>query len=334
MLFMERMCFMRFLQLRHFGMGLILFMGLANRSDGFGSKPTSPVPPSCGVPGSQVFTTPNPVRKVRLKSLSSQAFHLPNGQSIDFASDINLIFQSAVTAGAAFAPTDQSTSEDCGFWIEIRGGVSTFVLNAFEAGLSFGYSPSGEAGNSTTHITGKTKVRVGTISMDFSIWECTSKGCASVAATTASSFSTGFDLTADIDFSEVNTSSSFVYQTPVGQVLRNIMTDAMKEISSSPRLSELSWSAHVKEVSASQGTLVIDAGSRAHLLPNQSFTVYASQEQEDTCSLYQAVANAHTLDVEPVSSTLQIDRMIGSRGVKVGDAVMVRPSENGSRIAK
>ena len=306
-------------------MVLAHWSGLSQEAHGFGSKPVSSNPPACGG-GETGWTTANPIRKVRLKKMSTQNFHLPNGQSIDFSTDINTMFQSSVTNSGTFAPFDGTSANECDYWIELRGGVTSFVLNAFEMGISFGYSPSGETGSGITSIQGKTKVRVGNIAMDFSVWECSSKGCSSIAATTASNLTTGYELNADIDFSEVKTATALIYQTPVGTLLRNIMTEGMKEVAHSERLSELSWSARVKEVFPTQGTFIMDAGSRSHILPFQTFSVYAAPSSGSACSVYQAIARAHTTEVEPVSSTLQIDRSMGTRPVKSGDIIMIRPA--------
>ncbi len=268
-------------------------------------------------------TTPNPTRRAVLRPVVTKAFQLPNGAQVNLSADLDTVFSTAVTAALSFAPTDPSDSDLCDTHIELRAAVSTLELNAFEAGVTFGYTPTG-ATNTVSNITGKTTVKVGTIAMDFSVWECVGQKCTAAAAVPASHLTAGVDVKLDIDFNSVTTSTSLIYNTPLGGILRAIMVDGMNRLSANPHISELNWKASVKESTPEAGMFTFDAGTNSRILPNQSFVVYAVTPTTGVCNVYHAVGYAHTTQVDPVSSVAFVDQILDARGVQPGDVVMVR----------
>jgi hypothetical protein len=277
------------------------------------------------------LTTPTPVRKAVLKPVATKAFNLPNGSRVDLAADLEAILTTAVANSVSFSPADPigPGGDGCGTYLEVRAAVTTLELNAFELGLNFGYTPSGET-RTGSGVTGKTNVRIGTIAMDFSVWQCSGGRCAAVGAATSSALSAGVNLSLNIDFGSVKTGPDLVYNTPLGNALRSIMNDGMKSLSKIPRLSELSWYAKVREVSAESGMLIFDAGTQSRIAAGQSFVIYAASASSGACDVYKAVANVRTVRVEAISSVAQIDESLDSRGVREGDIVMVRVA-GGSR---
>ena len=294
----------------------------------------TPVPvPTGGCTPPTGYTTPNPVRRVVLKPVGTKNFQMPNGATIDMSADLGLMLNTSVTNSNVFSPTDggaNGTGDDiCGNHIEIRAGVSTFVLNAFELGISFGYTPSGNS-SVLTGVTGKANVRVGNVAMDFSVWECTAGICSAVSAVTASASTAGVEIQVELDFGTIKTGPDLIYNTPIGNALRKIMDDGMKKMATSARLSELSWSARVRESIPAAGTLIFDAGLNAHLQPNQSFAVYAVTPATGVCSVFKSIAYIHTTQIDPISSSALVDQVLDARAIQDGDVIMIRPTSSAS----
>jgi hypothetical protein len=296
---------------------------LSGSTAAFGAaKP--PANPSCNPnPG---ITTPVPVRQAVLTSVGTTPFSLPNGSTVNLGADLQALLATAVTSSGAFSPTDPALpgqTDPCDTHLEIRAAVSTLELNATTIGVSFGYTPSG-ATSTVTNVNGSVAVSIGTIAMDFGIWECVSGRCSEVAASTASQATAGVNLNLTIDFSSVTTSPSLIYNTPLGDAIRAIMNNGMKTLAGSPNLAQLSWTATVKQWEAGPGLLIFDAGTNVSLAPNQAFVIYAPAPSTGACGVFQAVANAHTTAVTTVSSTALVDQVLDPLGVQVGDVVMVR----------
>jgi hypothetical protein len=167
-------------------------------------------------------------------------------------------------------------------------------------------------------------VTIGTIAMDFSVWECTAGSCSAIAAATSSALTTGASLSVTLDFGTTHTAPDLIYNSPLGTIIRNIMNDGMKQLSGSTRLNELSWTARVREYLPATGTVVFDAGSQMRLQPNQAFVIYAVTPATGVCSVFKAVANVHTTQVDAISSTAIVDQTLDSRGIQDGDLVMVK----------
>jgi hypothetical protein len=277
------------------------------------------------------LSTPNPLRKTEMRPVTTKAFALPNGKTVDLSADLDLMLATATVGTNVFSPTDPSdgAADPCATHLEIRAGVSSLVLNAFELGISFGYSPTGDTGT-VTGVTGKTNVRVGKIAMDFHVYECTRGSCSSVAASTASAATAGVELTFEIDFSSVTVGPDLVYNTPLGKILRGIMDDGMKKLAKSNDMSKVSWKARVREFIPASGTLIFDAGHQSGILPNQTFMVYAATPATSACEVFKPMAHIHTTQIEPVSSSAVVDQMLDSRGIQDGDIVMIRPVSVGT----
>lgn len=274
--------------------------------------------------------TPLPVRPVLLLPVGTKAFQLPNGASVNLGADLQSMLNTVVASTPAFATLDPGSAgaqDPCQSHLELRAAVTTFELNVANVGIKVGYNAGGALGP-VTGITGKTNVQIGTISMDFSVWECDGTRCVSPVAASANQATAGVSLSADIDFGAVTTSTSFVYNTPIGDILRKIMIKGMNEVSKSSRLNELSWRAQVKEYQPTSGELIFDAGIQSRISPNQTFVIYAPTDSTSTggCHPYKSVAHVHTLNVDTVSSRAVVDAVLDSRGIQAGDVVMVRPA--------
>jgi hypothetical protein len=235
------------------------------------------------------------------------------------------MMNTVVSNTTSFSAADPYAADPCNSHIEIRSAVSSLELNIAGVGVSVGYTPNGALGP-ISGINGKVGVQIGSIGMDFSVWQCENGKCASVAAATSSHVTAGVDLGIEIDFGVVKTGPDLVFNSPLGAILRKVMTKGMTLLSSAQRLDELSWKARVREYLPNSGILFFDAGAQSRLAPYQTFTIYAPTDSTPTgiCNVYRPVAHVHTTAVEPVSSTAVVDEMLDSRGVFEGDVVMVR----------
>ncbi len=314
-----------------------------------GKKPV--VAPPAQVCQPTDLVTPMPVREVVLQPVSTRAFRLPNGATIDLTADLDLMLQSAVASIPFFSPIvphsqvsipddpgalrsflfsslRSSGGDPCQRWIEIRAGVSSFILDAWKIGVSFGYTPSG-AKDPADGFKAKTQVRIGTLAMDVSVLSCNVHHCAVIDSRTASATTAGVDLTFDIHFGETTTSPGLVWETPLGEAFRKVMTHAVKGFAQSKRLVELPWKAQVKEYLPEIGAVVFDQGFQSRLGTGQSFTVFAQEDEstlENGCGVYRALAHVKTTQVEAVSSVALLESVFDSRPIRAGDWVMVRPT--------
>ncbi len=281
--------------------------------------------PSCSISNTPSLTTPNPVRNVVVQPIGTKVFQLPNGSAVDLSLDLQSILNTAVTSSSNFAPVVSLENNPCDSHLELRSSVTNFQLDVGDGSVSFGFSPTGSIG-AITNITGKVSVQIGTISMDFSIWECISGSCSAVAASTSTHLTAGVNLSMVVDFTMVNTAPSVLYNTPIGAAIRSIMLNGMSQLAQSPRVNQLPWQARVMEVVPSAGTLIFDAGSQFQIYPNQSFEIYAPVDASSTgtCNVFQTVAYVHTIMADTVSSTASVDQVFSTRGVQVGDLVMIR----------
>lgn len=274
--------------------------------------------------GSSQLTTPTPVRKVRMQTVGTKIFQLPNGAKVDIHADLESILNTIVASSSAFSPEDGALGDPCNSHLEIRSTVSTFQLDMVELGVSIGFNPSGSM-SAISSVTGKANVKLGLLAMDFSLWSCSGLTCSAIAASNATNIMANLGMSAVIDFGAITTGPSLIFNSPLGPIFRQIMANGIGQLVRSPRLVELPWQASVKEYLPAAGLFIFDAGVDARILPNQAFEVYAPVDQTDrgVCNVYQTVAIGHTASVGAVSSAALVDQTFDSRGVKVGDVVMV-----------
>jgi hypothetical protein len=304
---------------------LNMFLSVSNASLEAEAAAKKPSDPQSQCPVSPIFSVAQPVRALVLKKVGTQVFVLPNGSPADLQADLQTMLNTVVTQTPVFAVTDPTLVYPCDAYLELRSAVTHFQLDIAELGLSIGFNPGGSFGP-VTGITGKVGVKVGTVAMDFSLWQCSRGRCTSVIASTANQTTASGSLALDIDFSIVHTGPSLLFQTPLGDLIRKIMLKGVSDLASSPRLNELPWQAQVKEYIPSAGLFIFDAGQQARLKVNQAFEVYAADSSANgVCDVYKTVAYAHTSSVDAVSSLAVVDQVLDSRrGILPGDLVMVR----------
>ncbi|MCC7440521.1 MAG: hypothetical protein IT285_02745 [Bdellovibrionales bacterium] len=276
------------------------------------AKPTEPA-----------FTTPEPVRGVRLGTVGTRPFQLPNGSRVDLAADLETLLLTAVASTPSLAPAEASSDDPCERRMEVRAAISTLDLNVAELGVRFGYTPSGET-STVTSVQGSLGVKIGTLAMDFSLWECERGRCTAVGASTATQATAGVELAFEIAFGEITTGPALLFNTPLGETVRKIMQKGMERLAASARIHELPWQAVVRAVNSEDGTFIFDSGARHRLKSGQTFTIYAVEDGGTSCDVFRALAHVHTVQVDTVSSVATVDRTLGSRSPRVGDLVMVR----------
>ena len=272
------------------------------------------------------FSTPSPVRNVILPQIGTKVFQMPNGITVDLNADLQTILITSVSS-AAFSPTDPNPNikGPCDVHLELRSAVTTFQLDVVEAGVSFGFNPAGVL-KTPTNIAGEAKVKVGLIAMDFSLWQCKEGYCSAVTAATSNHLVVGSDIIFNINFGAIKAGAELIVNPVLSSVIRSIMNDAMKKLISSPLIPNLPWTSQVRDFDPATGTLIFDDGDQAGIRPNQTFIIYAPTDDtpKGVCNVFQPVAFIHTTAVFPVSSEAIIDKILDTRGVKVGDVVMIR----------
>ena len=290
-------------------------------SDAAGKKPSEP--PQCPAP--PPYSTAQPVRPVVLRKVGTQVFTLPNGSPADLQADLQSMLNTVVTQTPVFAVTDPVLVYPCDAYLELRAAVTHFQLDLAELGLSIGFNPGGALGP-ITGISGKVGVKIGTVAMDFSLWQCARGRCTSVMASTANQTTASGNLALEIDFSVVHTGPSLLFQTSLGDLMRKIMIKGVSDLATSARLNELPWQAEVKQYIPSAGLFIFNAGLQSRIRVNQMFEVYAADSSASgVCEVYKTVAYGHTSSVDAVSSLAIVDQILDSRGILPGDVVMVRP---------
>jgi len=288
-----------------------------------GKKPTPP--PVCGDPS----TVALPVRKVVLTQVGTNGFQLPNGAMMDLRGALDAMMTTAVTETPNLAVTSQAPGigVPCESYIRVDSKLSTISLEALKFGITFGYSPSG-ADNPVTDLTGTADVRLGTMAMDFHIYQCANSAegipqCQSVAATMATHAVFGGDLKFEIDFGVVKTGPALVYNTPLEGIFRAVINNGIKKLAAHPRIQELDWNATVTSV-VPGAIFTFDAGSRSRIGPNQRFYIYSETPATSGCQVREVVGEAHTTRVDLLTSTAVVDKMfVTGRDVRVGDQVWV-----------
>jgi len=292
--------------------------------------------PSCTLSNGLAISTPKPVRQVSVQPVGTKIFTLPNGSRADMSMDLNSILSTSVTSTSALLPQAISTSAVpqtssgamslCDSHIELRSEITTFQLDIASLGISVGYSPGGAITSAITNATGTVTAQIGAVSMDFSLWQCVAGSCSAVVASTASHLTAGVNLNLQIDLSSVNTGSTLVYNTALAGILRSIMDNGMAQLVASARFNDLNWTAQVIDYTPAIGILVFDAGNQSLLAPNQGFEVYAStgSTTSGACPVYELVGYVHSTIVGGVSSYALVDQLFGSRGIQIGDLVMIR----------
>lgn len=269
-------------------------------------------------------STPNPRRRVYVRPVATQAFQLPNGVRVDLSHDLNAMLMTAASSMSNLDPIDTPEDDECGVHLELRAAVSTIELGILELGLTVGYTPAGGLGGGISNANGEMNVQIGTIAMNFGVWECVSGRCTQRAAIRASHNTSRIQLKFAINFGEITTGASLLYNTPLGAGFQTIMNDAMKGMHNLPRLNELTWKAQVMEVDQLSGVIYFDQGTQSYLKPGQTFTVFAGSRFSGSCAAYKAVAYVRTTQVDAVGSVAAVEKSFDNRGVQPGDVVMIR----------
>ncbi|MBL7716526.1 MAG: hypothetical protein JNL01_13760 [Bdellovibrionales bacterium] len=301
-------------------------LGIGPAEGAGGKRPGNSTPPPAETP-----KTARPVRPVILKPVATLPFTLPGGNRIDLSNDLNQYLETAVTETGFFAPFSRAQGFDvgsCDEWIEIRAALSTVELNLTQIGVRVGYSLAQGETSVVQSVSGSVKATLGLLGMDFGVYQCNRSGCMAIARTSKDQRTYSGELSFDIDFGQISTGPSLVINTPFGKVLRAAMKAGTEALAQSAESARLGWSATVREWNAEQGTLIFDQGLQAKLNEGEKFEVYAKREDTDSsCSVFKAVALVRASRVFRVSTEAQVDQILDSRGIQVGDRVMIHTAK-------
>ncbi len=287
------------------------------------------VPLSSSVPlSSAEVTEALPLRPVIVRPMVTQGFRLPNQQMIHLGLDLDSILRAAVLSSERLVPQTSELNNECGIHVELQARVTTMQFDVLQFGLSFGYTPT-RLLEVDRLLQTDLDIRVGVIAIDLSLWECSLEHCVAMAAATITESPATVDWSATINLGLTMTGPRFLYSTPIGTLMRKMFTSGIRALESSAHFHALSWQARVREVRPETGDFVFDAGWQSRIERNQRFVIYAasgltgSAGSNSNCEVYDVVATARTVRVDPVSSVALIEERFGSGVVHEGDIVMV-----------
>ena len=287
-----------------------------------GKKKPASQPNSCTVPPPVVAM---PLRVVFVTDVKSKEFPLPNGSRVDLSRELTVMLGTGASESGALAPVEPGSpvpSDPCSPYIEIHGDVTALEMNLYEYGLTIGYTPAG-AHNVLTEIKGTANIKVGKLAMDFSLRKCLGGLCTALPSSHVDQSMIDANETISMDFGTITTAFDLAQHPSFNKILRKLIGKGIGNMIQSPRMSELPWTAIVREYDPSSGTLIFDAGQQSHILVNQKFAINAFIPAAGVCSVYKAVAYVHAVRVDPVSTFAMIDQQVDSRGVQAGDVVMI-----------
>ena len=283
--------------------------------------------PKVGSTTASAINEPSPLNLVLLLDVGTKAFSLPNGTAVDLNADLKQILETAVTITPNFRTIADATTvstDPCKSHLELKAAVTSVDLNVASVGVNFGYTPSGVVSGVTT-ATGKVKVDIGLIGMDFSVRSCAGGTCTSAIAITETHLTSVVSGSFEVDLGQIKTSADFVWKTSFNQILRKIMESAMSKVARSPYLDRLPWNAIITAITPQTGEITFDAGNESNLSNQQSFGVYQAIGSLGACPTYQNIAYAHTERVDVGSSAALIEQTFEGASVKVGDEIRIRP---------
>lgn len=303
----------------HWGF-LTLFGAAAFASTSWAAGKKPPAPP-------QGPFTPSPVRKVVMAPVGTQAFRLPNGKDMDLSADFNSMFETAVAQSGVLVPYYPGRPNPCEERLEIRSAVTTLQMEVGSARIRVGYSPTSTE-SPTIGLEGSVGVKVGVIAMDFHVLRYDSLGGKHIVmASKVEQPFPAFSLEFNVNISDIKIGPELIYNTPLGGVIRGMMTKGVQElVKQTSNLERLGWAAHVRHYDPDTGILIFDEGWDSLLGNEQTFTVYSAAEDAIgiNCTSFLPVADVRTTRVDSITSIAIVDEIRHSRGIQVGDLVLVR----------
>lgn len=288
-----------------------------------GGKKSPPVGESCNA------SVVQPARPVRVLSVGTLPFQLPNGERVEISQDLKTIFETTLLTHSSLRPAEFALDDPCAQWLEIRAAVTSLDLDVTEFGVRFGYTPQG-AIPTVDSITGEARVKLGSLTMDLGLRLCTRNGCQVVVASSADQTLAELKVDVKVDFSLVTTGASFMTRTPMGAAFRTVFEKAVTRLEKASQLASLPWRAQVVTVDHGSGQFWINAGREQRLPVGMALDVFAPSPQGPACSVSQRVARAQVRTLTAVSSEAEILETY-DRSVRSGDVVMMGISTPASR---
>jgi hypothetical protein len=222
-------------------------------------------------------------------------------------------------------------NEDCSEHTEVRANISTLEMKIAEFNLRVGYTPAGSIPVPATAIDGSINVNLGAIAMDFQIYKCVreqangKKQCWMVGAKSVNQNLFKSKINFNANFGQITTSASFLSNTPMGALIRQMMVQGVVQLYQDPSYNELPWKAVIEEIDVQNGYVFFSKGIEDRVATAQTFTVFSQVKGAGACSYWRPLANILTTDVYTVSSRARIDQLLDSaHPVQQGDIVMIR----------
>jgi hypothetical protein len=294
--------------------GVVVTLVCAPRALAMGKKPPSdPDAPACTAPSG--YSVPNPVRAVYVAPISDvSVFKLPNQVVTDLHAQLGDM------ALVAMSPPNTQFQARAGSYLDgpdgesvlIRPVFTNFTLQAVEAKVSFGWTPSGAVSVGSGVTVGATgTVRVGSIRIAFEAWTCTKKGaehgCQLAYSTESDQRVVGSDVTFGVTWSQLTLGGDILTRTDLGEVIRKIMLDGLRKLSVHPASAQLPWRGQVTGLAPEPRTYWISAGAAQWIGAWQSFELWepvaGDFEQLSACG-------HSTADVFSTSAKVQVDRYL------------------------
>jgi hypothetical protein len=291
--------------------------------------------PSNPAPSPSPYSLPNPLRYVVVRPIQNvNQFETPNQVTTTInqaQSSLSAILDGVVNNSglSVIQGSDVASLDPCGSHLELWPAVTDFTLDDTTINVQFGFNSSGTINVGQPTVTANDTLTIGSVKMEFTLYECDNNpngSCTSVGPSTDADQSVlGNSFSFSVNWSLFTVPGSILSQANLSNALQQIMMAGMKQLVSSPQMTQVPWSTTVVSVN-SDGSYTIFAGENANIKTNQYFTIYAKSNASGQCGVIQALACAYTSEVDNTTSVVKVyDTLSQGQGVaiQVGDVVDV-----------
>ncbi len=217
-----------------------------------------------------------PVRTVSVGRIYDTGFKLPDGRTqVNMQQALPILLATQIADGSDKIRVAALGSAPSRY--VISGGVTSFVAEVADFGVTFGYKPgTGDVGNGSLQgANGKVDVRIGELEMDFHIVDTSVTPNVIVVAKFAAARDLGVQLEASMDFGDIDLGARFVYDSPVTKFFRRALKKIVERMSADPQTNfRMDWEATLTRVDFNLKRVFFGAGLRDGIEPRNVFTVY------------------------------------------------------------
>ncbi|MBI2606151.1 MAG: hypothetical protein HYW49_08740 [Deltaproteobacteria bacterium] len=217
-----------------------------------------------------------PVRTVSVGRIYDTGFKLPDGRNqVNMQQALPILLATQIADGSDKIRVAALGGTPARY--VISGGVTSFVAEVADFGVTFGYKPgTGDVGNGSLQgANGKVDVRIGELEMDFHVVDTSVTPNVVVVAKFASARDLGVKLEATMDFGDIDLGARFVYDSPVTKFFRRALKKIVERMSEDPQTNfRMDWEAALTRVDFDLKRVFFEAGLRDGIEPRNVFTVY------------------------------------------------------------